>query len=463
MKNLPIIFAIFCFCLIFEKGAWAITPYISLKMDELKNLTNYEIDFLKKSAFEAVVASRSFEIILVEKQLNTAPGEVYFNISLASQITNDGKYNLEFNLLEVPSGEVISKVTANKIEREKVQLTSRKMLYTLIFEKYNPKESELSVKEEIVKAIEKAAKNNANAKNQNRSSKNSVRNKLEVKPREDEKPIEEPGKEKAPNDKQVDDEKKNEKSPPRAIMPNSSKTNNFESPNLDLRKEVEKEKKDSGFKFTLKSNYEFSLGYEKEESIANSVIDSEATLETNTNTTLLALNFQANSKIEEWDKYFSYGGTFTKIISDDVYGIPPRLSINLKYNQNIWARLLFVNFVLEYERFSFVSLAQRGSGLSAFSNNTLWTGADLVYEDEIYSKKTTLGISINKVLVGTSDLTLLDKSITIDGNKLKIWAKRNIWREFGLQLHYATISFSSLSSTKYETNHSVVGLNLTYN
>lgn len=462
MLKTQIKFVTLLLSIIFCYSTVALPSYISIDTNELESLSVYEVDFLRKSTYEAIFSAQAFEILLNEQTVKLPEGEVYFKINLAAKRTNEDKYVLEFTLLEIPTGEVLSKAYAYKVEKEKIQLRSRKLLYELLFEEYKPEENitgEIELKEKILNSIEAARKKNSESRKARREKEKKVSTKIKLPNGELTEEVETI----ADTVKDEDSLKEQPKEVKRAQKPNSAKTHNFESPALDLRKSSKAPEKSKPFSLTLKSKYEFSFGYEKENSHANAVVDSEATLKTITNTSLLCLGFASNVKVEEWEKYFTYGFKITKILSEDIYEIPARYAANIKYNQHLWQNYLSLNFILEYQKLSFVSLTERGNGLEAFTNSALWVGGQLTAELEVFKKMSSVGFAFYKTLVGTSNQSNISDSVVVDGNKVEILFKRNIWNQFGVQAEYSTVTFSSLSDSKFDTSHQVMSLNLTYN
>lgn len=447
--------------LIFTKTALALPLYITVDSKNIQDISDYEKDFLRKSTFEAIIQTKALEILHNGESANIhlPAGESYLSAFLNVGKNKSNKYDLDFELREIPSGNVVNKFSVYNVQKSKIQFVARRILFSLFFEemkfKENLDESEFVINSNLQNSIKKLdAKNKKNSTNREKADQDKTLKVI---------PVDNTGESKVlikkkEKEKEVEAEKKKE-----TKKPNSTEISKFESPDLDLKKDAKNVVESNSFKLTFKNNFEYELGYEKQTTNARAYVDEEATLGTNTYITYLTIGLFSNVKIEEWEKYMTYSFLYKKVLSQNEYKLPANFEASLKYSQSLWRNIIWLNGGLSYDKYNFVSLLYRGDGLEKYTNSTLWLGGELLYVSSLFGEETSIGFGMYRSLVGSSDMTNLEKDIVVDGNKVEFVVKRKIWKNYGASFFYKKVEFTSLASNNFNTSHDVLTLNLTYN
>lgn len=461
--KLVLIFLIFTNITTFASPTNERRNLISVNTNNINSLSRYEVDFIRKSAFEAIFASKVFEISMIEGGVEFPSGESHFEMILNTKEVAGKKYDIEFKIIEKPSGEIINMVTRKKIPRERVQVVARGMLYKVIFEEYFNEEENILIEPKISPKLENKINQRANRRVGKRGENKPVEPKERIEGENVQGVTEEAeelkGKPKEEPKAEPEEEKSSRKK--RTTRNNKSLTQKFSAPNIDLRRNAFIRRKEP-LKLTLIKRFNYHLAYESEASTASSIVTTEGALNTTTSTQRVAATFIGNFKVDEWEKHFQIGGTFSKLLSENEYGLSPRMSLFANYNLDLFAESVFVCLCLEYETFSFVSLAEQGGGLQAFNNTAVWGGVGLNLYLEFFNIRANIFGSLKKVFVGSSDLTTLDEKTSIDGNKIQLAVRTNLYKNLGLGFAYEQSTFSSLSDSDFDTTHEMVSTILSY-
>ncbi len=448
---------LFIFCV---KGFADVRPYMSLKLDGLNDLEQVDKRFLRKSALEIILASNEFEVLLNENSTHSV-FEINNYVLIAKADRNkDRGYRLNYSLRNISAKKTIASVKRTSIDRKRLQLESRRMLYELFYgENFDLSTNELKVnklRKELIADIEK-------------SQNDSLGPEIDTPPSEsvdttDNKENEAAVKTESSKVVKEEDELKvaSKKKKKRKSKKETAKISEFKSPNLDLRRNIKREEKKAS-KLTLIPDSFYAIGYLKETTNANNLVSEGEEVKSLTNLSSINITYLSNIKIEEWDEYFSVGGAFSSILSENPYGIAPRFSLYGSYNKTLFTNTFFGSVDIEYEKISFASISDRGAGLKGFANSTLWAGVGLKYIDEMWGKKVVTQGFYKKALVGSSDLSSDGNSVVIEGTKLTLDMSVNFYKKFGAGLFLEMASFSSTSSKVFNTEHQVAGVRLVYN
>lgn len=431
-------------------------PYISLKLDGLNDFEEVDRRFLRKSALEIILATNEFEILLNENNIHSIHEVNNYVLIANSKQKKNGDFELFYSLRNINAKVTIAEVKRSSVERKRLQLESRRMLYQLFYgENFDLSTNELRInklRKELVADISKSDKSTSNS--ELKAPKIETVD-LEQKANEEMVAANKAAKKAI----KLEVVKKNKK---RKKKKETAKINKFNSPNLDLRKNISREEKKIS-KLTLIPDSFYSIGYLKETTNASNSISADEQVKSLTNLSSINITYLSNIKVEEWDEYFSIGGAFSSILSENPYGIAPRFSLYGSYNKTLFTNKIFGSIDLEYERISFASVAQRGSGLKGFSNSILWAGVGLKYIDELWGKKVVTQGFYKKVLVGSSDLESNGSSVVVEGLKLTFDMSINFYKRFGAGLFVELAQFSSLSNSQFDTEHQVAGVRFVYN
>ncbi len=118
---------------------------IFVDMDRVRNLSLIERRFVRKSAFEVIFDTKTFELTLSKEQLNSQKNlDVYIVYLIIEKNPSTKRYDLEFSLNNYSSDDVINLVSKVGINKEKVQYETYNLLMKLFYgHNYNEDEQRL--------------------------------------------------------------------------------------------------------------------------------------------------------------------------------------------------------------------------------------------------------------------------------------------------------------------------------
>ncbi|MDD0854244.1 hypothetical protein HBN50_14115 [Halobacteriovorax sp. GB3] len=438
----------------FSITAFAQKHLITLNMSGVEDMSTSETTYIRKSAYEAIFSAKIFEISLGKVNRENKEGITWFEIVVDSKKLPNDQMNITFSLYERPTNEIINFVQEKFVKRSKVQFRARILMYKLLFGQYFDEKEEKLIEPKVIPLKKRQVK----AKTPRPVTK---RDKDEV--AQEDTPQEEES-EKVFNAKEREKKakvaKEKEKIKPKKNKPTIQK---FEAPNLDLRKSVASEKREPVSHLTWLSKYNFSIGQEDETVITQVNLPVDGIVETETSIKRIALKINAIAQIKEWDQHFQYGGVISKVISEDEYAVPARLSIYGNYNFNLYDYSLFASPSLEYETLGFVSLGKRGEDFQEYTNNILWAGIGGRFFRQIFNRVFSLEVDFKKAFIASSDIAGEGESVPLDGSKIMAETRFEIYKSWGLGFFYESVELTSVSISDFSNEHKMYGIRLTYN
>ncbi|MFG1484830.1 hypothetical protein ABMA77_02115 [Halobacteriovorax sp. RZ-1] len=433
-----------------------ITPYMMIKVTQAKGIDRRDLALIRKSAMEIVLGTSSFEILMGDSAATIYQNT--FALDLSTKKNRNNSYVLDFKILDVQNGKTVTQVFKDNVPRKRFHLEVRKLLYELFYgdgssslrppkEDPKKKKAKKKLKNEIVSAI-----NSLNSPRVNDTNAVSI---FSV----DESPVVEEiivaGDVKKINKKKKEKKKAKKKE-------EKVKISNFKSPDLDLRMNAKPEKVEAST-LTLIPDSFYAIGYLKETTLASNTLNTSEVVDTRTNLTSVNITYLSNYKVEEWQEYFSVGGSFSNILSENPYGISPRMSAYGAYNKLLIGDSFFASVDAEYESISFANIKDRGTGISGFSNNIFWFGFGFKYISEHFAKKTVIEGFYKKALIGSSDLSTTGDSTPLDGDKYVLDFSVNLYKNFGLGGYVEVVNLASAATSAFDTSHQIFGVRLVYN
>ncbi|WP_146037735.1 hypothetical protein [Halobacteriovorax sp. DA5] len=432
-----------------------ITPYMMIRVVQAKGIERQDLSLIRKSAMEIVLGTSSFEILMGDSA--EAIYQNTFSLDISTKRERENSYVLNFKIQDIQNGKIVTEVSKNNVPRKRFHLEVRKLLYELFYgdgssnlrpSKETPEKKKIKKKlnSDIVSAIN--SQRNSQVVNANAVSIFSVEESAAV-----EEIIVGADVKKLKNKKLEKKKKKKE---------DKVKISEFKSPDLDLRMNVKPEKVEPST-LTLVPDSFYAIGYLKETTLASNTLSTNETVDTRTNLTSINLTYLSNYKVEEWQEYFSIGGAFSNILSENPYGISPRMSVFGAYNKLLIGDSFFASVDAEYERISFANIKDRGAGVSGFANNVFWFGFGFKYISEHFAKKTVIEGFYKKALIGSSDLSTNGDSAPLDGDKYVLDFSVNLYKKFGLGGYVEIVNLASAASSAFDTSHQIFGVRLVYN
>lgn len=435
-----------------------VTPYMMIRVTKARRIGRQDLALIRKSAMETVLGTSSFEILMGDSSATVYQNTFFLDLAMEKKRNNS--YSIEFQIRDVQKNKVVTKAFKDNVPRKRFHLEVRKLLYELF---YGDGSAELKpdkkVKEKKDKRLKKQLKNEVvSAINSLNTPQVDDSNAISIFSVDESPEIEEIIV--AADVKKV--RKKKEEKKKKKKKETKVEISDFKSPDLDLRMNEKTEKLKSST-LTLIPDSFYAIGYLKESTLASNTLSTSEVVDTKTNLTSINITYLSNIKVEEWQEYFSIGGSFSNILSENPFGITPRMSAYGAYNKLLLGDSFFASIDAEYERISFANIKERGEGISGFSNSIFWFGFGIKYINEHFSKKVVFEGFLKKALIGSSDLSSTGDSTPLDGSKYVLDFSVNLYKNFGLGGYVEIVKLTSAAASSFETSHQVYGVRLVYN
>ena len=137
----------------FPKGDGNVAQnHIYVDFNKAQDLNDQEIQFIRKSAFEAIFVSKSFKLLLKEsdmKSQSTKQAVYKIEVIIFEEDPSTSLYSIDFFLIDTNNNIFLHKIHESHVAQSKVQFRARVMLFKLIFGKNYDEKSNQLLKSEI--------------------------------------------------------------------------------------------------------------------------------------------------------------------------------------------------------------------------------------------------------------------------------------------------------------------------
>lgn len=466
MKYLTVLILFTISFLVFSKDEN--TPkIIVLRQSSLDGLSREEGVNLRRSSLEAILLAKKFELSLADlKKDELGKDKVWYLFQTEVVKTTNSEWNMKYELIEMPSGNIINRVIEKRVLGQQLQYRGRINSLKLIFGKY-VNESTGALEKEIVIPLDQYVEVNEK-KPDEESNKNELPSDVPVSVNlilEEEKA--------SPKmdlkEEEVSKNKENEAEKPKVgkkNLANSSLNNqvtisNFSSPNIDLAKEPYKPEEIKISNFVR--SFSYSLGLEKETIDSSLVFTSNETVNTEISLSRLMLRLSMNSSDDVNGNYIKHHLGLSKTVGDNEYKVGPKLSLGSSYHYELLERRLRFGANAELERSGYANLRSRGEGIQAITSTILYGGVGCQFLFELGKYPSMLSLGFKRSFWGNSDIADGGESAIVDGSKTELSFKSLVYGMWGFNLVAETGTINSAVSTKLDNKHSMMAIYVVYN
>lgn len=421
---------------------------IYVDLSQVNSVEKSDISLLRKNAFEAILSTKKFNLSLAKKSNSSLETTAYFEVIAVLNSEDDKKeFKLELSLYDRTNDSLVNNVKGEKIPRERLQLISRRLFYSLFYGKnYNEETDKLEVPEiipVIKEAIEKAEKVKKESV-QNRTIQKSNLSKEEEQVPEQQNDV-------AQLSKDKNKEKKEDKK-----IPEKVKIANYSSPNISLDT-TPKETKNfeiQGLRWLSKSD--LGIGIESYQVEAQTVAEVETTMER------MSLFYRGNMKPDGYNQFLSTGFGLALPVKKYEYAFGPKLIFLLDYNFGLIKDYFFIGPSVHFENLEFGGVRERGAGVTVYSSKILWGGVQSKANINIKTIDILLNGELSKAFIGSTNLGTDDSSVPVDGSKVKMSAKVRFGNHYGLMLTNETVQLSTVAVRDFNYSGNTTAIHITF-
>jgi hypothetical protein len=480
-----LIIVLFCPFLVFsafaQSGGTATDPvharllreFLYIERPEYEGAGNQLREIIKKMAYEVVLTSNSFQLIL-EKPKKIPEGTIRIvALEMTGKKTSWAKrdgYYLLFVARDASTGFVIAQRERKFVEERQVVASSRQLLLELLmggeFKAGDgsgdsgagdkplppaiPKDAE-------AKEIEPGEKLDAEQKQANLEAE-----KLEEAKKEEEKKKEE-------EIAEAEEEKKKNAKDKGLTKPKKdpSKIANYSSPDVSLDRNMEAfTKGNDGGGVKLTQHFGFGIV-----SLTETINSAFFVSEENGGGTIESVNNLSSSGLVVEDKimmdgnpvsYFMVGGTIRTVKSKEGFDYPISRKLGGFYHKGFADNAIGLNIGLEQETQSFVNAGEFGGGPVVWGNTLTWYKLGVETQFTFLNRVGRLAASMNKTFMGTSNFGQKSTPSTVDATKTEIEFSYRILWEYHLQASFATIEAQNTGSATFKNSHSQTAFYIMY-
>lgn len=439
---------------------------IVFKQNKIDGLSKDEEVNLRKSSLEAILLAKKFELSLADlKNEKLGKDKVWYLFLTSINKNTESEWDMRFELVEQPSGNIINRVTEKRVLKQQLQYRARINSLKLIFGKY-VNETTGAIEKNIVIPLDEYVEIKSSG-----DEKSSHENELKV-----ENPASvsldfEPEKlvDMKFQEKDNPEKKEDEVDPPKVQKPRINRTesnnpvtiSNFTSPNINLEKLPYKPEEIKISKYVKSFSYE--TGVEKETIESSLVFTSSENVNTDISLSRLMLKFALNSSDDVNGNYLKHAFSFSKNIGDNEYKVGPKLTLGSSYHYEILERRLRLGASGELERSGYANLRSRGEGIQAITSTLLYGGVGMQLIFEISNYNSVLSLNFKRSFWGSSDIADGGNSAMIDGSKIELSLKTTVYELWGISFLAASGNVNSAVSTKLNNKHNMMALYVAYN
>jgi len=424
---------------------------IGVKSSYTSSLTETEKNYIKKNVFEVLMQTNRFNIILGHQYKKTSRDNLF---SLTIQITDapaiNGARGNDLNLKLILKDEVedylINFKQEKRVLRNKLQITLRALLYGIFYgENYNPQQDEVIV-DEIIPLKKKN---------------NKPKPKKEKKDKEvsEEVILEETVAEVQPMEPVEEEEKKKEEpkpDPPKKEKPKKeAEIADFDSPNLDLEKEIPVKPKEIVLSDKWTNQFRLYVGNVDEEIISDSVV------QIGTTTSRIVIGGDGHMGVDGRNHFYTFGGEVGLVKGEHEFGFGPKYDIYGGYNIAPLGNFFSIGPAISLSNLNYAAVFTEGAGEKRFSGSGLWAGAKSEIFIDFGKISFLFDFRYQRVMVGTISSNAGD-SVEASGTKMIMQARVTFWDNWGLGVRNESIEMTTLADSNLVVRDDSFGIFITY-
>ena len=440
--------------------AVAAPKIISLETVNITSLSPKDLVALRKNVMEIILFTKKFELSLSNLSKTKKMGErIWYEMDISIKSINDFESEIIYILREKPTDYIVNRVIEKNVQSSKLQYRSRINALKLLFGKnVNDETGEISnfelipldeylegpkkeIHEDPIESSEDSLNNvNPSAKDSKENPKK--KNKIE--------PLESFLDKNMPLQK----ERKN--------RANQVAINKFDSPDLNLSKELPSEKETGRIPRIL--GLEYFLGFEKEtiESI-NSFKETGEELRLDINLDRIVFNVYGNTYNKENYNNIRYGLGLSKNVGDNIYGVAPKINLNAAYLFNLYDQKWYLGGLVDLEKSGYVSVPIRGEGVQSIDTFYVWSGIESKVNFSTFGLPTHMRLSFKKSFMANASAGSNTKSVDLEGSRIDVAMGWLITKRLGIEFKYEFGNFTANTNVKLENNHNLTALRIFYN
>jgi hypothetical protein len=425
---------------------------IGVKSSYTSSITGTEKNYIKKNIFEVLMQTNRFNIILGHQYKNTQKDNLY---SLSIQITdapviNESRKN-DLNVKLILKDEVgnylINYKEEKRVLRDKLQITVRKMIYGIFYgENYDPNLDKV-INDEIIPLKKKLNDKNQGGDKPVGEEINLVEG--------DPKPLEDEEKPPVEEEEEEEEEKPKLPPPPKKENPKAVDISDFDSPDIDLSKDVPKEPKKIDLPLNWTNAFRMYVGSVDEEIVADSIV----TVGTTTNRIVLGAN--GHIGVTDRNHFITYGGELGFVNGSHEFGFGPKYDFYGGYNVAPFGEFISVGPALSFSNLNYAAVFSAGDGERRFSGGGLWGGAKSEIFVDFGPFSVLLDFRYQRILVGTISNSGGD-SVEASGTKVIMSGRVTFWENWGIGFRNESIEMTTLADSNLVVRDDSFGIFVTY-
>ncbi len=435
--------------------------FLQFRNFDVRGVNKDIIDQIKKTALSAGMSRSDYELLIGAKQTTKNESIEMHEIRLrVVPITWAGGSSKGY-LIEGVLIDVLTETSLNRILRARVPSTQIVFTVSQIFngllsgqkEELRPLDFELDGIVEPLPDLADPPANKQNAKPKgpkgDQAEKADVSEEGEI---ASEPPDAEP--EVTDSDKNKDP-KKNPQQPKKNNLSNSEvKISNFDSPDIDLTR-GENVLQSESTPWVFVHSFDLGLIYGRESISSVNIID----VSNNFSYSGILVEHYMNLDGEESNSVRSKF-SLRRLASASEFEISPRISLESNFHLSAFSRILQPFIGLKLATSSFVNLAVRGEGFKNFGTTALWAEGGLYLDLRQLGFGTTIGASIGKTFLGSTDYSASEDGLEIQGDSLAIFFSQKVWSWLHLFGEYRGYEFTSISLQDFKNSYQEMSFGL---
>ncbi len=424
---------------------------IGVKSSYTSSLTETEKNYIKKNVFEVLMQTNRFNIILGHQYKKTSRENLF---SLTIQITDapsiNGTRTNDFNVKLILKDEVedylINFKQEKRVLRNKLQVTLRSLLYGIFYgDNYNPEQDEV-----ILDEIIPLKKKNNKPKPKKEKKEKAV---------SEEVILEETVAEVQPMEHKKEEEKKKEDPAPKPPKKEKSKKEaeiaDFDSPNLDLEKEVPKLAKEIILSNKWTNQFRLYVGNVDEEIVSDSIV------QVGTTTSRIVIGGDGHMGVDGRNHFYTFGGEVGLVKGEHEFGFGPKYDIYGGYNIAPLGNFFSIGPAVSLSNLNYAAVFTEGAGQKRFSGSGLWAGAKSEIFIDFGKISFLFDFRYQRVMVGTISSNAGD-SVEASGTKMIMQARVTFWDNWGLGVRNESIEMTTLADSNLVVRDDSFGIFITY-
>ncbi len=436
-----------------SKGDQKIVRYnIGVKSSYTSSITETEKNYIKKNIFEVLMQTNRFNIILGQNYKKTMRENLF---SLTVQITDappigsirKNDLNVKLILKDEVEDFLINFKQEKRVLRDKLQITLRSLLYSIFYGKnYDVLKDEIIVDE--ILPLKKKIKNKIPKKSEKEEEEQ-----VEVLLEETVAEVK-PAEEQPPKDKK-EEEKKDPPKKKKKKKKNKVEISDFDSPNLDLEKEIPPKPKTILLPEKWTNQFRMYVGNVDEEIISDSVV------KIGTTTSRVVIGANGHMGVSGRNHFYTFGGEVGLVKGDHEFGFGPKYDFYGGYNIAPLGNFFSIGPAVSLSNLNYAAVFTEGQGEKRFSGGGLWGGlkSELFIDFSLFS--ILLDFRYQRVLAGSISSSAGD-DVEASGTKVIMSATLTVWENWGIALRNESIEMTTLTDSNLFVRDDSFGIFLSY-